>query len=126
MSVEDPAVYDHFRPVGDGETDDDGPVYRVVGVVDDDATLLRVTDAEGSREATGDLRHVPVDRLSREYAAATNPDSGWEPIEYLAALFVVGGVALVAHPDFEVLSGVILAAAGVYTLWRHGKLPLPV
>lgn len=121
-----PEVYDHYRPAGDrteaGEAD---PVFRVVGVADDEVTLLRITDDTGTRRATGDLRHVLLDRLEGEFVPAANPDSGLEPIEYLAALFVVGGAILVAHPGFEALSGALLGVAGLYTFWRRGKLPLP-
>jgi len=126
MTTEDPQVYDHYRPTGNGtEAHDDGPVFRVVGVAGEEVTLLRITDNAGNREATGELRHLPRDRLRREFAPADNPDAGWELMEYLAALFVVGGAILLAHPGFEALSGAILAGAGLYTLWRRGKLPLP-
>lgn len=130
MSSNDPAVYDHFRPRGeggpDGETGSAGPVFRVVGVQTDEATLLRITDATGAREATGELRHVPRDRLEREFTPAGNPDAGWKWMEYFAALLVVGGVAVAAHPALDLLSGALLMVAGLYTLWRRGKLALPV
>lgn len=130
MNPNAPAVYDHVRPIAEGEngnrTGPAGPVYRVVGVERGEATLLRITDADGTREATGDIRHVPLDRLQQEFIPAENPDGGWKWMEYFAALFVVGGVAIAAHPAFDLLSGALLVAAGLYTLRRRGKLPLPV
>lgn len=130
MSSNEPAVYDHFRPTGEGEhggeAGDAGPVFRVVGVQNDGATLLRVTDADGTRKATGEIRHVTLDRLYRGFTPAENPDAGWGWIEYFGALLVGGGIAIAAHPAFDLLSGVLLVVAGLYTLWRRGSLSLPV
>jgi hypothetical protein len=130
MSSNDPAVYDHVRPTGEGDRDSEagaaGPVFRVVGVQNDEATLLRVTDADGTREATGEIRQVPLDRLLREFTPAKNPDAGWGWKEYFAVLLVGGGVAVAAHPAFDLLTGVLLILAGLYTLRRRGTLALPV
>jgi hypothetical protein len=69
-----PSIGDHCRPTGE-----DAPVYRVVGVTDEVA-LLRVTDDAGRRASTGDLRHVPADRLDDEFEAAVDPDAGFHPV----------------------------------------------
>jgi hypothetical protein len=130
MSSNHPAVYDHFRPTeeveGDSGAGTAGPIFCIVGAQNDEATLLRITDADGNREATGDVRHVPLDRLQREFIPAENPDAGWGWMEYFAALLVGGGVAVAAHPAFNLLTGTLLVVAGLYTLWRRGTLPLPV
>lgn len=130
MSSNGPAVYDHFRPTREGDRDsragDAGPIFRVVGVQKDEATLLRVTDADGTRDETGEIRHVSLDRLQREFTPAENPDAGWDWMEYFAALLVVGGIAVAVHPGFDLLTGALLIFAGLYTLWRRGGLALPV
>ncbi|GAB7012198.1 hypothetical protein [Halolamina salina] len=115
----EPAVYDHYR-LTDGP--DAGAVFRVVGVdADGEAgvTLLRVTDTEGNREATGDLRHVALDRLDRAFAPADNPDPRFETPDYLAGLLLVGGIALAVHPAGDRVGGAILAIGGGYLLWRR-------
>jgi hypothetical protein len=115
---DEPTVYDHYRLT---EGPDAGAVFRVVGVnaADDRVTLLRVTDTDGNREATGDLRHVSHDRLDRAFAPADNPDPRFEMPDYLAGLLLVGGVALAAHPAGDRVGGAILAVGGGYLLWRR-------
>lgn len=66
----------HYRRTGDTQ---DSTVYRVVGATDE-VTLLRVTDTNGRRAHTGELRHVSVDTLASEFESAGNPDSGFSPI----------------------------------------------
>lgn len=113
--AENPSVYDHYRPAtGDSDTS-----YRVVGAGDDRVTLLRLTDADGTREATGELRYVARDDLAREFVAAADPDPRWEWPDYLGALFVVAGVGAVVHPTLSELSGAIIVAGGLYVLWRR-------
>lgn len=133
MAEDTPAVYDHYRPRGD-----DAPVFRVVGVdesrsdssanqnaehsgdVDDEqVTLLRLTDDEGNREATGDLRHVARDELDAAFEPADNPDPRFEAPDYLAGLMVLAGVGLAVHPAGDRVSGSILALGGGYLLWRR-------
>jgi hypothetical protein len=70
-----PAVGDHYRPAGDG----DSPVYRVVGV-DGAVTLLRVTDPEGRRAHTGELRRVETATLAEAFERAADPDRGRSPL----------------------------------------------
>ena len=111
-----PAVYDHYR-LTDGA--DAGCVFRVVGGGGDRVTLLRLTDAEGNREATGDLRHVDRDRLDRAFTPASDPDPRFEKPDYVAGLLLLGGVALAAHPAGDRVAGAILAVGGAYLLWRR-------
>ena len=118
--TDQPTVYDHYRRT---EGEDGGAVFRVVGVGggsdDDSVTLLRLTDAAGNREATGDLRHVGHDRLDREFTAVSDPDPRFELPDYLAGLFLLAGVALAVHPAGDRLGGAILAVGGAYLLWRR-------
>jgi len=68
-------VGDHYRPAGpDGE---DG-VYRVVGT-GDPVALLRVTDGDGRRVNSGELRHVASGTLAAEFETAADPDAGFHP-----------------------------------------------
>jgi len=113
---DEPTVYDHYR-LTDGS--DAGAVFRVVGVDDERVTLLRITDTEGNREATGELRHVAHDRLDRAFAPADNPDPRFETPDYLAGLLLVGGIALAVHPAGDRVGGAILAVGGGYLLWRR-------
>ncbi|WP_435152373.1 hypothetical protein [Haladaptatus sp. DFWS20] len=69
-------VHEHYRPTNDGYTPG---IYRVVGTTDEMA-LLRVTDADGRRVATGELLHVSQNTLDTEFEFATNPDTGFSPI----------------------------------------------
>ncbi len=77
MNVE---PYDHLRaPDSDdaGATDSGdipGGVYRVVGVREDGATLLRVADADGRRVVEGRVVQVPADDLAG-FEPAENPDA---------------------------------------------------
>ncbi|GAA0245435.1 hypothetical protein [Haladaptatus pallidirubidus] len=68
-------VLEHYRP-----TDDTRPpgVYRVVGATDE-ITLLRVTDADGRRVATGEIHYVSPHILDSEFVRTTNPDVGFSP-----------------------------------------------
>lgn len=116
-----PSVYDHYRPV-ESDGDGDQTVYRVVGVGDDRVTLLRLTDRSGSREATGDLRYVSLADLVTDFVASDDPDPRYGIPDYLAGLFVVAGVAMVALPEFDLLAGGVMALAGVWLLWRRGHL----
>jgi len=70
----DPRPYDHYRAEGASGIPDG--VYRVVGVVDDDVTLLAVADAAGRRTHTGRLVRVPAERVAADFAPASNPDAG--------------------------------------------------
>lgn len=64
-----------------GETNPDtalvaGATYRVVGIdPDDDITLLRMTDAEGTRQYTGDVVTVSAVPLAAT-DPVSNPDAG--------------------------------------------------
>lgn len=113
----EPTVYDHYRAT---TADEEGELFRVVGVSDDRVTLLRLTE-NGERVATGDLRHVDRDELEARFEPGANPDPQYGTVDYLAALFVVGGGALAAVSPDDRLGGVVLAGAGLYLLWRrHG------
>lgn len=130
-----PAVYDHYRPADadfDAATDsgaspDDDTatdasertVYRVVGVDDDRVTLLRLTDAEGNREATGELRYVTRPELESDFVSAGDPDPRWAWPDYLGALFVVLGLGMVVYPETDPVSGAVMLLAGAYMLWRR-------
>ncbi|NHX37307.1 MULTISPECIES: hypothetical protein [Halolamina] len=124
-----PAVSDHYRST---EGEDAGAIFRVVGVdartstadrtqseAVDEVTLLRLTDRDGSREATGDLRHVSRQRLDRAFTPASDPDPRFELPDYLAGLLLLAGVALAIHPAGDRLGGAILAVGGAYLLWRR-------
>ncbi len=117
---DEPAVYDHYR-LTEGEAA--GAVFRVVGVGggsdDDRVTLLRLTDAAGNREATGDLRQVGREELDRAFTPASDPSPRFELPDYLAGLLLLAGVALAVHPGGDRLGGAILAVGGAYLLWRR-------
>jgi hypothetical protein len=67
----DHEVYDHVRATDDADV---APgVYRVVGTPDDALTLLRVGDADGQRQHTGDVVSVPRSQWST-LEPAENPD----------------------------------------------------
>ena len=69
-------VGDHYRPTGGaGERG----VYRVVGTGDPLALLL-VTDGNGSRIHSGELRHVSPATLDSEFETAADPDAGFHPV----------------------------------------------
>ena len=76
-------IGDHYQPV------DTSAVYRVVGTTDE-ITLLRVTDANGRRAHTGDLRRVSRDELSADFEPAEDPDAGVSPVA--AVLNMLQGV----------------------------------
>jgi hypothetical protein len=69
-----PVVGDHYRAAGD-----ESAVYRVVGAADRIA-LLRVTDADGRRAHTGDLRRVTEAELDAGFEPAADPDVGLSPL----------------------------------------------
>ncbi|KZN23652.1 hypothetical protein A4G99_12245 [Haladaptatus sp. R4] len=69
-------VGDHYRPTADGDGSD---VYRVVGT-GDDVVLLRLTDADGTRIHSGELRHCSRDALETDWEPAGNPDAGLTPV----------------------------------------------
>jgi hypothetical protein len=75
------AVGDHLRPVDEGYP---VGVYRVVGT-GDPVALLRVTDEDGRRQATGELVSVPREALS-EFEPATDPDAGFRPLAWVRGL----------------------------------------
>jgi hypothetical protein len=64
---------------------DTSAVYRVVGTTDG-ITLLRVTDGDGRRTHTGDLRRVSEDELDSAFEPAENPDAGVSPVGVLRNL----------------------------------------
>ena len=71
----DPRPYDHVWASDDASIPPG--VYRVVGTGEEIA-LLRVGDASGHRETTGDV--VCVSRSTYEtFEAAENPDAGFSP-----------------------------------------------
>jgi len=113
-----PELYDHYRPTETADIDA-APVFRVVGTDDDQVTLLRITDEQGNREATGDLRHVSYERLDSAFEPTGNPDPRFEMPDYLAGLMLLAGVALAVHPAGSRLSGMILTLGGAYLLWRR-------
>lgn len=67
-----PEAGDHYR-LTEGRGAEG--VYRVVGT-DGAVTLLRVTDAEGRRAHTGELRRVSREELGTAFEPAADPDGG--------------------------------------------------
>jgi hypothetical protein len=118
--VSGPAVSDHYTPAAHADGGDaDRTIYRVVGVRDDHVTLLRLTDADGTRQATGELLYVAHDELDTAFAVADDPDPRWAWPDYLGGLFVVLGAGLVVYPATDLLSGAVMVLAGAYLLWRR-------
>ncbi|MFC4450117.1 hypothetical protein [Halorussus aquaticus] len=83
-------VGEHYRPT-DGTRDVEGMaltpgVYRVVGATHEVA-LLRVTDEEGRRANTGELRRVTHESLEAEFGRADDPDAGLSPVREARNLF---------------------------------------
>lgn len=76
-----PAVGDHLRPV-DGSRP--AGIYRVVGA-GDPLALLRVTDEQDRRRATGDLVSVSRESLSG-FEPAADPDAGFTPVAWVRGL----------------------------------------
>jgi hypothetical protein len=74
-----PETGGHYRDPGDD-------IYRVVGTTDG-VTLLRVTDADGRRAHTGDLRRVSRDELDAAFEPAEDPDAGTSPVAAIRNLF---------------------------------------
>lgn len=75
--MSEPAPYDHYE--ARSSADIAPGVYRVVGT-GERVALLRVTDAEGRRRATGELVRVPRDELAAGFEPARNPDRGFDPV----------------------------------------------
>ncbi len=69
-------VGNHYRRTDEAR---DSTVYRVVGATEE-VTLLRVTDANGRRAHTGEIRHVSRGTLETKFEPAENPDAGFSPI----------------------------------------------
>ena len=67
---------EHYRPTNDAH---DSGVYRVVGATGD-VTLLRITDTEGKRVHTGEIRRVSTFALDTEFERAEDPDAGFTPV----------------------------------------------
>jgi len=66
-------VGEHYRPAdGDG-------IYRVVGTTDG-VVLLQVTDEDGRRAHTGNVRRVEPDTIGDEFEPASDPDAGVSPV----------------------------------------------
>jgi hypothetical protein len=72
-------IGDHYQ------SGDTSVVYRVVGTTDG-ITLLRVTDADGRRAYTGDLRRVSEGELDAAFEPAEDPDAGVSPVGSLRNL----------------------------------------
>jgi hypothetical protein len=66
-----PAVGEHYRATGAGAPPG---VYRVVGA-GETVALLRVTDAEGRRANTGEVRRVDRSVVDAEFEPAADPDA---------------------------------------------------
>ena len=119
-----PSVYDHYRTTDDDYMDG---VYRVVGIGDEEVTLLRVGKVDGRRINTGEVITVIQEELDG-FEQAENPD-GNRPI----------GEVLVSAPEtaYWSVSAFLkeLAARPVPTLvalgillagyFGEGVLPIP-
>lgn len=107
-----PSPYDHVA--GDGDVLSAG-TYRVVGVDEDEVTLLRVTDARGRRVNAGELSSVGRAQF-RSLAAAENPDETGALTTW--GLLAVGVLVYVAstYPPFVAATGLsesVISTAGV-------------
>ena len=69
-------IGDHYRPTDDAH---DLGVYRVVGATGD-VTLLRITDTDGRRVHTGEIRRVSASALDAEFERVEDPDAGFTPV----------------------------------------------
>ena len=87
--MSEPEPYDHYEPRGTAPGIAPG-VYRVVGT-GNPVALLRVTDGEGKRRATGEVIRVPQADLATGFEPTENPDTGIDPIG--AARNLASGVA---------------------------------
>ncbi|SHJ99374.1 hypothetical protein [Haladaptatus paucihalophilus] len=67
---------EHYRPAGEPP---ESNVHRVVGRTDG-VTLLRVTDADGRRVNSGEIRRCSSATLDEEFEPARNPDAGFNPV----------------------------------------------
>jgi len=80
-----PNPYDHFE-TNAGASVEPG-VYRVVGTVDNEVTLLRVADSSGTRRHTGTVVTVSVATLLADFEPTENPDAGFS---FVGALERIG------------------------------------
>jgi hypothetical protein len=72
----------HYRP----EDGDYQPgVYRVVGT-SEPVSLLRVSDGDGRREATGEVVSVSESALEADFEPAENPDGDLNPVRAIQNL----------------------------------------
>lgn len=74
----DVTVGEHVEYSGSGHAPG---VYRVVGIDEESVTLLRVTDGDGTRRATGAV--VTVERPLVDFQSAPDPDAGIDPVRWL-------------------------------------------
>jgi len=111
------SVFDHVRLAEDSDVVADAipGVYRVVGTDDESVTLLRVTDADGRRANTGELRTVERAHLSA-FEPADNPDDNRSPVAALAGVvdgfgwqLRVFGRSLAARPLLSVAALIVVA-----------------
>ncbi|WP_435362143.1 hypothetical protein [Haloarchaeobius sp. DFWS5] len=58
-------------------------IYRVVGTTVDAVTLLRLTDGDDRRIASGELASVSPERLETAFEPAGNPDDEFRAMETL-------------------------------------------
>jgi hypothetical protein len=79
-----PAPYDHYEPRGTDLEIVPG-VYRVVGT-GEPPTLLRITDEEDRRRATGEIVRVSREEIAAGFEPTENPDVGIDPIGTLRNL----------------------------------------
>ena len=70
------AVGDHYRSTRGPHA---GSVYRVVGA-SDEVTFLRITDANGRRAHTGELRSLEAATLASDFEPVEDPDAGLSPV----------------------------------------------
>lgn len=76
-SLESLEIRDHVEASGDEHVPG---VYRVVGIDEESVTLLRVTDGDGTRRATGAV--VTVERPLVDFQSAPDPDAGIDPVRW--------------------------------------------
>lgn len=81
----DPSPSDHYEARPDADAAVAPGVYRVVGT-DEPVALLRITDGEGKRRATGEVVRVSRDDLSAVFERTQNPDAGIDPVRSLRNL----------------------------------------
>lgn len=69
-------IGDHYRPAGEPSQSN---VHRVVGRREE-VTLLRVTDPDGDRVNSGEIRRCSTAELESQFEPARNPDSRLSPV----------------------------------------------